>query len=296
MQRVVFLCSGNTCRSPLAAAIAKSLRPDAEVLSAGLNANDGSPAAEAARQVARERGLDLESHRARSAVATLFDGAAVGLAMTRRLADEARRRFPDAADRIFSLGTYAGAPAEDVDDPIGQSEGAYRMVASQVSDLLRAAQTRSGWLFLQSVGMGSDHAGLILRREVLAALRQEGIPTKDYGTDSAERCDYPDFAKLVGDAVATGEVGAGILVCGTGIGMSIAANKILGVRAAVVAEGLGAELSRRHNDANVLCLGARLTGTELAREAALRFLRTSFDGGRHADRVAKISAMDVQGS
>ncbi|MDA8344351.1 MAG: ribose 5-phosphate isomerase B [Thermaerobacter sp.] len=158
---------------------------------------------------------------------------------------------------------------------------------------MREAEARTGWLYLQTVGIGSDHAGLILKREVLAALRQEGIPARDYGTDSAESCDYPDFAQAVGHAVASGEVGAGVLICGTGIGMSIAANKILGVRAALAGEGLAAELARRHNDANILCLGSRLTGPELAREAALRFLRSSFEGGRHARRVAKISAMDL---
>ncbi len=293
VQRVVFLCSGNTCRSPLAAAILRARRPEADVLSAGLAAHEGSPAAESARAIARERGLELESHRAQAARNELFAGGAIGLCMTRQLAEEARRRFPQAADRILSLGEYAGHPDQDVDDPIGQGNAAYRGMANQVAELLRAAEQRSGWLFLQATGLGSDHAGLILKREVLSALRQAGIPALDYGTDSAESCDYPDFAQTVGRAVASGEMGAGILICGTGIGMSIAANKIVGVRAALAGEGLAAELSRRHNDANVLCLGARLTGPELAREAALRFLRTEFEAGRHARRVAKITAMDL---
>ncbi len=292
MQRVVFLCSGNTCRSPIAAAILRARRPDAQVLSAGLAAVDGLPAAETARAVARERGLDLEGHRSQTAQAKLFSGGTLGLAMTRRLAEEARRQFPEAANRIFSLGAYAGLPEQDVEDPIGQGETVYRGVANQVADLLHAAEVRRGWLFLSSVGLGSDHAGLILKREVLAALRQDAIPAVDYGTDSAESCDYPDFAQAVGQAIASGEIGAGVLVCGTGIGMSIAANKVPGVRAALAGEGLAAELSRRHNDANVLCLGARLTGPELAKEAALRFLRTPFEGGRHAGRVAKIAALD----
>jgi ribose 5-phosphate isomerase B len=291
MKRVVFVCSGNTCRSPLAAAILRAEEPGVEVLSAGLAAYDGSPAAESARAVAGERGLSLQDHRAQTLRGDLLEGA-VCLTMTRSHQEEVRRRFPEAEGRVFSLGAYAGEPDLDVADPVGLGDSRYRETADLLSSLLRLAKQRHGWLYLQLVGLGSDHAGFGLKRELLAALRQEGVPTRDYGTDSAERCDYPDFARDVGLAVAGGEVGAGILICGTGIGMSISANKVHGVRAALAAEGLGAELARRHNDANVICLGARLTGSELAREIALRFLRQSFDGGRHGARVDKIMRLE----
>ena len=291
MKRVVFVCSGNTCRSPLAAAILRAEEPDADVSSAGLAAYDGSPAAESARAVARERGLSLQDHRAQNLRAELLEGA-ICLTMTRSHQEEVRRRFPEAEGRVFSLGAYAGEPDVDVDDPVGLGDGRYRETADRIGALLRRGKQRHGWLYLQAAGLGSDHAGFGLKRELAAALRQEGVPTHDYGTDSAERCDYPDFARAVGLAVAGGEVGAGVLICGTGIGMSISANKLHGVRAALASEGLGAELARRHNDANVLCLGARLTGPELAREAVLRFLRQSFDGGRHQGRVDKIRALE----
>ncbi len=293
MKRVVFVCSGNTCRSPLAAAILRAEEPDADVQSAGLAAYDGGPAAESARSVARERGLSLEDHRAQTLRARLLDGT-VCLTMTRAHQDEVRRRFPEAEGRVFSLGAYAGEPAEEIEDPIGQGDGRYRETADRIATLLRRAKQRHGWLYLQTVGFGSDHAGFGLKRELAAALRHEGVPTLDYGTDSVESCDYPDFALAVGRAVAGGEVGAGVLICGTGIGMSISANKVPGVRAALASEGLGAELARRHNDANVLCLGARITGTEVAREATLRFLRQSFDGGRHARRVDKIRVIEAE--
>ncbi len=292
MKRVVFVCSGNTCRSPLAAAILRAEEPGVEVHSAGLAAYEGSPAAESAKTVARERGLALQDHRAQNLHAALLVDA-ICLTMTRSHQDEVRRRFPEAEGRVFSLGAYAGEPDEDVEDPVGQGDRRYRETADRITALLRRAKQRHGWLYLQSVGLGSDHAGLPLKRELLATLRQEGIPTRDYGTDSPASCDYPDFAQAVGRAVATGEIGAGVLICGTGIGMSISANKVHGVRAALVCEGLGAELARRHNDANVVCLGARLTGPELAREAVLRFLRQSFDGGRHQGRVEKIKAIDA---
>ena len=292
MKRVVFVCSGNTCRSPLAAAILRAAEGDAEVQSAGLTAYEGSPAAESARRVARTRGLDLEHHRAQTLSPDLLRGA-VCLTMTRAQEAEVRRRFPEFEGSVVTVGAYAGRPDEDIEDPAGMGDLRYRETADRIAELLAAAKARHRWLYLQAVALGADHAGYALKQEISGALRQAGIPTRDCGTSGTESCDYPDFAQAVGRAVASGEAGAGVLVCGTGIGMSISANKVPGVRAALCAEGLAAELSRRHNDANVVCLGARLVGGAMAREIVLRFLRGAFDGGRHGGRVAKIAALDA---
>jgi ribose 5-phosphate isomerase B len=123
-------------------------------------------------------------------------------------------------------------------------------------------------------------------------LDARGIAYKDFGTESVESVDYPDFAESVARAVATGEFDRGLLFCGSGIGMAMAANKVPGIRAASVVDETSARLSRQHNDANVLALGERLTGPGLARDLVNTFLDTPFDGGRHQRRVDKISALD----
>jgi ribose 5-phosphate isomerase B len=142
------------------------------------------------------------------------------------------------------------------------------------------------------VAIGSDHGGLNLKRLLVDELRNGGVDVIDVGTDSEESVDYPDYAKKVAVPVSRGEVDFGILICGTGIGMSIAANKVHGVRAALAWDILTARLSRRHNDANVLTLGGRVTGPELAKEIVKTFLHEPFDGGRHEGRVKKITAIE----
>ena len=139
---------------------------------------------------------------------------------------------------------------------------------------------------------GSDHAGLRLKEELKKHLEEKGITVHDVGTHSNESCDYPDFAVQVARAVANREADFGLLVCGTGIGMAITANKVAGVRAASVSDTFSAHASREHNDANVLCVGERVVGIGLAKDILDAFLGAQFQGGRHAGRVAKIDALD----
>jgi ribose 5-phosphate isomerase B len=138
----------------------------------------------------------------------------------------------------------------------------------------------------------SDHAGLALKAQLVEALRARGHEITDLGTHDGKSVDYPDYAALLGQKVAGGEAAWGLLVCGTGVGMSIAANKVPGVRAAVVSEPFSARMARQHNDANVLCLGERVVGPGLAGEILDTFLGASFEGGRHAGRVAKLSRIN----
>ena len=138
------------------------------------------------------------------------------------------------------------------------------------------------------VAIGSDHAGFALKQQVVAWLKADEHEVIDVGAHSAERVDYPDFAHDVARRVVAEEAGRGVLVCGSGIGMAIAANRHAGVRAANCTFEYQAEMSRRHNDANVLCIGERTVGPGLAEAVVKVFLSTDFDGGRHAGRVEKI--------
>ena len=139
---------------------------------------------------------------------------------------------------------------------------------------------------------GSDHAGLALRAEAIRVAREAGFEVEDLGPFSGESVDYPDYAVRVGEAVAAGRARLGVLVCGTGIGISIAANKVKGVRAAHCTTEYEARMSRAHNDANVLCIGERVIGLGLGAAVVAAFLAQPFEGGRHQRRVDKISALD----
>jgi len=140
-----------------------------------------------------------------------------------------------------------------------------------------------------------DHAGVVLKDRIVQLIEDEmGYPVKDLGTFSEDSVDYPDYGMLVGSAVSKGEADRGILICGTGIGMSIIANKFHGVRAALCHNEVTARLSREHNDANVLVLGERVTGQAVALEAVRVWFRTDFEGGRHQRRIDKIRGIETE--
>jgi ribose 5-phosphate isomerase B len=140
-----------------------------------------------------------------------------------------------------------------------------------------------------TVAIACDHAGYILKSLLKSDLEAAGYTVLDLGTNGPESVDYPDFGYAMGTAIADGKAEKGVLVCGSGIGISIAANRNPAVRAAVVTNSLTAKLARQHNDANVVCFGERLVGSEIARDAMKAFLETPFEGGRHAKRVDKLS-------
>lgn len=142
------------------------------------------------------------------------------------------------------------------------------------------------------IAIGSDHAGFVLKQQLRDVLREKGYAVTDFGTDSAESTDYPDYAAAVARAVSSGKAERGVLICSTGVGMSIAANKVKGIRAAMAVNPDEVMLSRSHNDANVLTLGAKYTDQATATALIDLFLDTGFDGGRHARRIGKIAAME----
>ncbi len=143
-----------------------------------------------------------------------------------------------------------------------------------------------------TIAIASYHGGYALKEHIKQYLEEKGFSCKDFGTDSAASCDYPVFGRAAAEAVASGECEKGIVICTTGIGISIAANKVRGIRCALCADPLSAELCRRHNNANMLSLGAGMTGPKLAERIVDVFLSAQFEGGRHQRRVDLISAME----
>ncbi len=142
------------------------------------------------------------------------------------------------------------------------------------------------------IALGADHAGFELKQKLRERLEREGFEVHDRGTASNDSVDYPDFARMVGEEVASKQADLGVLVCGSGIGMAMAANKVPGVRAANVSSEYEAEMSRRHNDANVLAIGARILDEPKAAAIVGKFLQTQFEGGRHQRRVDKIGEIE----
>ena len=142
------------------------------------------------------------------------------------------------------------------------------------------------------IGIGNDHVGYEMKLEIKAYLEAQGHEVVDFGADSAERSDYPIYGEKVARAVVSGEVDRGVLICGTGVGISLAANKVDGIRAAVCSEPVTASLAKRHNNANIIAFGARIVGIEMAKAIVDAWLSAEFEGGRHAHRVGLL--MDIE--
>ena len=142
------------------------------------------------------------------------------------------------------------------------------------------------------IAIGNDHVALEMKNHIAKYLQDKGHEIVNFGTDSSERCDYPIYGKKVADAVAGGECDIGILICGTGIGISLAANKVKGIRAAVCSDPYSARLTRQHNNANIIAFGARVIGTATAEMIVDEFLAAEYEGGRHQNRIDMISAIE----
>ena len=142
------------------------------------------------------------------------------------------------------------------------------------------------------IAMGSDHGGFALKQHLKTYLENKGCLVEDCGTDSTQSCDYPDFGRLAAEAVASGRCERGIVICTTGIGISISTNKVRGIRCALCSEPLSAEMTRRHNDANMLALGGGMIGPNMAERIVDVFLSTAFEGGRHQRRVDKVMSIE----
>ena len=303
MKTILFVCTGNVCRSPMAEGIFRQAvqgRGDYRVTSAGLGAAEGSPPSAYAVQAVKELGIDISGLRSRMLTADLVDQADYIFGMTHSHIDTVKVLYPQAEEKTFLLREFdetLDAFEKDISDPIGGSYVVYlncrdqleQGIASLLGFIERGDPTAGqGGEQAASIAIGSDHGGYELKEALKQHLAKRGVSVADFGANSSEPSDYPDYAQAVAQSVARHEAQLGVLICTTGIGMSIAANKVPGVRAALVGDVPTAALAREHNNANVLCIPARFVSEAEAIAITLAFLETEFAGGRHATRVGKM--------
>ena len=306
MKTFLFICTGNICRSPMAEALFRSAtngRTDYRAISAGLGAIDGQPPSTYSVQAMKEIGVDISKQRSRMLTADMVKQADYILGMTHSHVDTVMLLYPQAAEKTFLLREFDDTldPFEkDISDPIGGSYEIYLNCRDQIeqgiASLVRFIEQGETQQVVKTVAagqtahvaIGADHGGFDLKEELKKYLRERGVSFHDFGTHAKESVDYPDYAALVANSVAEHKAEVGLLVCTTGIGMSMTANKVSGVRAAMVTDAESAILTRKHNAANVLCLSGKFTPIDLAKQILDNFLNTEFEGGRHERRVNKM--------
>jgi RpiB/LacA/LacB family sugar-phosphate isomerase len=309
MKTILFLCTGNVCRSPMAEGLFRHAvkgRGEFRVVSAGLGAVDGQPPTPHSVQAMKEIGIDISQQRSRALTAELVRSADLILGMTHSHTDTVALLYPSAAEKTFLLREFDETlePYEkDISDPIGGAYHIYEDCRDQIEQgivtLLKfmeqhnflSKNENSASAAVANFALGADHGGLELKETLKAFLRERGLTVSDFGATTKDPADdYPDFAKLVAQAVADGKAELGLLVCTSGVGMSITANKVSGIRAALVGDEETAALCRQHNDVNVLCLSGKKTSAELGKKILTAFIAAKFEGGRHERRVLKMDA------
>jgi RpiB/LacA/LacB family sugar-phosphate isomerase len=301
MKTILFVCTGNVCRSPMAEGLLRAaLRndPHYRIASAGIGALDGQPATPESVDAMAEIGLDLSNHVSQSLRVPLVNEADFIFTMTRQQQEAIQTLYPVAAEKTFLLREFEDAEVfgKDVADPIGQPLEVYRRTRDQINralpsilEFIRGTQTASTPAPVKPrLVIAADHGGVELKTALKAWLGAHEFAVRDLGTHTGDAVDYPDYAFQVAHAVARGEFERGLLICKSGIGMSIAANRVVGARAALVNNEAWAKLSREHNDANILVLSAMETDHEQAVKILDVWLHTEFEGGRHERRVKKM--------
>ncbi|HXJ59185.1 MAG TPA: ribose 5-phosphate isomerase B [Verrucomicrobiae bacterium] len=310
MKTILFVCTGNICRSPMAEGLFRHAvkgRTEFEVLSAGVGALEGMPPSEHAVRALRELGIDIAGHRSRMLTPELVHRADYIFGMTHSHVDAIMLMYPQAAEKTFLLREFdetLDSFENDVPDPIGGSLEVYLNCRDQIeqgiASMLNFIEQTSAPTGARAsappktMALGADHGGYELKESLKHYLQKRGITVTDFGATSTDSTDYPDYARLVARSVATRHQELGLLICTSGIGMSIAANKVPGVRAALVWDENAATMSRRHNDANVLCLAGKGTDPETARRIVDAFLNAAFEGGRHERRLRKLEPGALQ--
>ena len=278
-------------------------RGEFRVFSAGLGAVDGQPPTAHSVAAMRELGIDISQQHSRMLTADLVRQADYIFGMTHSHVDAIALLYPPTAEKTFLLREFDDTLEEfekDISDPIGGTYEVYKNCRDQIeqgiASLLKFMEqheiltgTTTKTTPAVAFALGADHGGYELKEALKQHLQQRGLSVTDFGAKSKEPGDdYPDFARPAAQAVAAGRAEFGLLVCTSGIGMCIAANKVPGVRAALVADVQTATLVRQHNGVNVLCLAGKTTPVETGKKILDAFLNAKFEGGRHERRVGKL--------
>jgi RpiB/LacA/LacB family sugar-phosphate isomerase len=305
MKRILFVCTGNVCRSPMAEGLFRKLtagRADIQIASAGITAARGMPPSEQAVAAMAEIGADISCQRSQPLTAELVQWASFIFVMTRAHREMIEMIFPEAAEKTFLLKDFDETAQfeRDIADPIGMPLEVYRRCRDEIAraldgalEFIELAEQAQEMMNMNNpkktrVALGGDHGGYKMKEFLKQHLSARGFECADFGSHSTEPVDYPDYGFAVAKAVASGEFPFGILLCKSGIGMSITANRVAGARAALVETEELARLSRLHNDANILCLSAAHLSNEQAGKLVDVWLDTPFEGGRHERRVKKM--------
>lgn len=291
---ILVVCTGNTCRSPMAEGLLKKyLDCENKIESAGIFAIKGSFPSEYASTVIKDIGIDIYNYKSKPISKNLIRNCDIILTMTKEHKDQLLEIANDLNKEIYTIKEFAFEKEEDILDPCGEDLGTYRRTLQEIEDCVKLIsekvyKRRSS----MKIAIGSDHGGFELKEIVKKELESQNIEFMDFGTNNNESVDYPDYGKKVAEKVAEGEFDRGIVICGTGIGISIAANKVKGIRCALCGDTYSAKMAMEHNNSNVLALGARVIGIDLAKEIVDTWLKASFQGGRHERRVNKIMMIE----
>ncbi|MGH7980758.1 MAG: RpiB/LacA/LacB family sugar-phosphate isomerase, partial [Limisphaerales bacterium] len=304
MKTILFICTGNVCRSPMAEGLFRKAARDGgfRILSAGLGAVDGQPPTPHSVSAMRELGIDISGQRSRALTAEIVRQSDYIFGMTHAHVDTVSLLYPGSADKTFLLrefDDFVPSYEKDIPDPIGCPYDIYVQCRDQIeqsiNSLLKfmeqhetlpspAAQTHS----FVSVAIGADHGGFALKETLKKHLLDRAMTLRDFGAVTSDPADdYPDFAIPASEAVAEGRAEFALLLCTSGVGICIAANKIPGIRAAQAFNEKEAGLIRRHNDVNALCLNGDME-PELAKRILDAFIADKFEGGRHERRINKL--------
>ena len=297
---ILFVCTGNICRSPMAEGLFRHAvkgRGDFRIGSAGVGAINGQAPSTHAVTALKQLGIDITAQRSRMLTGAMVQEADFIFGLTRGHVEAVMLLYPQAEEKTFVLREFDDTLdfwEKDIADPIGGDLEVYHNCRDQIEQAIQSVLR-----FIEQAGdtgqgrpltfaLGADHGGLQLKEALKKHLESQHVRVLDFGTNSPASTDYPDYAKLVGEQVASGQADFGLLCCTSGVGMSITANKIPGVRAALVFTEEMASLTRQHNDANVLCLGQKQTSPDEGKKIVDAFLAAEFEGGRHERRVKKM--------